>query len=157
MATPFIMDPHKNLVDCERAAEALRDYYLRAHRLLDRLMMTHGTSLARTKLLLLVASDGPVRSTDIASALGQAPRTVTEAIDALERDGLVRRDPDPDDRRAKRISVTAAGEAAIAASEPIRTRFLLDVFGTLEKDELDALVHMIGKMSDRIEELARES
>ena len=157
MATPFIMGPQEKLADCERAAEALRDYYLRAHRLVDRLMAMHGTSLARTKLLMLVASDGPVRSTDIASALGQAPRTVTEAIDGLERDGLVRRDPDPDDRRAKHISVTAAGEAAIAASQPIRNRFLLDVFGTLDKDELDALVRVIGKMSHRIEELAEES
>ena len=156
MATPFIMDPQKQLADCERAAEALRDYYLRAHRLLDRLMMTHGASLARTKLLLLVARGGPVRSTDIASALGQAPRTVTEAIDGLERDGFVRRDPDPNDRRAKRISVTAAGEAAIAASEPIRSRFLLDVFGTLETDELHELVRVIGKMSHRIEQLVEE-
>ncbi len=157
MATPFIMDPHKQLADCERAAEALRDYYLRAHRLVDRLMMAHGTSLARTKLLLLVARDGPVRSTDIASALGQAPRTVTEAIDGLERDGLVRRDPDPDDRRAKRISVTAAGKAAIAASEPIRNRFLLDVFGVLDEHERGELVRLTDKLSARIEELAGES
>ena len=157
MATPFIMDPHKKLADCERAAEALRDYYLRAHRLVDRLMMIHGTSLARTKLLMLVERDGPVRSTDIASALGQAPRTVTEAIDGLERDGLVRRDPDPDDRRAKRISVTAAGVAAIAASQPIRNRFLIDVFGTLDKDELDELVRVIDKLSTRIEELAEDN
>lgn len=156
MATPFIMDPQDKLAGCERAADALRDYYLRAHRLVDRLMAMHGTSLARTKLLMLVASDGPVRSTDIASALGQAPRTVTEAIDGLERDGLVRRDPDPDDRRAKRISVTAAGEAAIAASQPIRSRFLLDVFGALEKSELDELVRVIGKMNHRIEELAEQ-
>ncbi len=153
MATPFIMDPHQKLSDCERAAEALRDYYLRTHRLVDRLMTAHGTSLARTKLLMLVETDGPVRSTDIASALGQAPRTVTEAIDGLERDGLVRRDPDPDDRRAKRISITPAGVAAVAASQPIRNRFLVDVFGVLDSRERDELVRVIGKLSDRIEEL----
>lgn len=141
------------LADCERAAEALRDYYLRAHRLVDRLMAMHGTSLARTKLLMLVACDGPVRSTDIASALGQAPRTVTEAIDGLERDGLVRRAPDPDDRRAKRILITPEGEAAVAASQPIRAKFLVDVFSVLDAQERDELVRVIDKLSARIEEL----
>ena len=155
MATPFIMDPQENLAGCERTAEALRDYYLRAHRLVDRLMAAQGTSLARTKLLLLVETDGPIRSTDIASALGQAPRTVTEAIDGLERDGLVRRDPDPEDRRAKRISITPAGEAAVAASQPIRNQFLVDVFGILNQREREELIRVIDKLSARIEELDR--
>jgi DNA-binding MarR family transcriptional regulator len=156
MATPFIMDPQENLADCERAAEALRDYYLRAHRVVDRLMAQHGTSLARTKLLLLVSRSGSVRSTDIASALGQAPRTVTEAIDGLERDGLVRRDPDPDDRRAKRISVTPAGEVAIAASRPVRDRFMLDVFSAIDTDERAELVRLIDKLSARLDEMDGE-
>ncbi len=157
MATPLIMGPQETLEACDRSAEALREYYLRAHRLVDRLMAKQGTSLARTKLLMLVVRDGPVRSTDIASQLGQAPRTVTEAIDGLERDGLVRRDPDPDDRRAKRISVTPAGKAAIAASQPIRNRFLMDVFGVLDDSEHRELIRLIGKLSARIDELGEES
>lgn len=120
-------------------------------------MAAHGMSLARTKLLMLVEKDGPVRSTDIASALGQAPRTVTEAIDALERDGLVRRDPDPEDRRAKRISITPAGQAAFAASRPIRDQFLLDLFGALEDSEREELIRVIDKLSARIEELDKRA
>jgi len=150
------MDPHKKLAICERSADSLRDFYLRAYRLVDRQMAAQGTSLARTKVLMLVARDGATRSTDIASALGQAPRTVTEAIDGLERDGLVRRDPDPEDRRAKRISVTDAGKAAIEAAEPIRHRFFLDAFGVLDDDEHAEFVRLLGKLNQRLEEMSAE-
>jgi DNA-binding MarR family transcriptional regulator len=145
------------LADCERVAEALRDYYLRAHRVIDRRMTAQGTSFARHKLLIMIAKQGPMRSIDIAAALGQAPRTVTEGIDGLERDGLVRRDPDPDDRRAKRISLTEAGDAAVRASEPERARFIVDTLGVLTVAERDQLVALIGKLNGRLLELGAEA
>jgi len=83
--------------------EQMRDLHLRMHRLFNDRMRAQGASLAQLKLLLLIERCGEMRSTDIAEALGQAPRTVTEAVDAAERDGLVVRNPDPSDRRAKRI------------------------------------------------------
>jgi DNA-binding MarR family transcriptional regulator len=100
----------------ERAADALRDFYLRSHRVVDRIMTARGASFARAKMLAHIAREGALRSADLAVALDYAPRTVTEAIDGLERDGLARREPDPEDRRAKRISLTPAGIAAAEAA-----------------------------------------
>ena len=71
--------------DHTQAAEALRDFYLRSHRALDKLMSAEGSSLARTKILGHIERNSPVRSTDLAAAFGFAPRTITEAVDALER------------------------------------------------------------------------
>ena len=107
MATPLIMVPHNiSLAECEQAAELLRDYFRRSTRVIDRMMAGHGASYARARLLIEIAKQGPLRSSDLAASFNFAPRTVTEAIDGMERDGLVRRDADPDDRRAKRISLT---------------------------------------------------
>ena len=78
---------------------------------------------------------------------------MTEAIDGLERDGLVRRDPDPEDRRAKRISLTRAGVAAADATERSRIRYIETVFGALTPAECDALVDLIGKLNARLESL----
>lgn len=157
MASPLIVEPQDILTDCERVANALRDYYLRAHRVIERRMTVQGTSFARHKLLIMIARMGPTRSIDIAAALGQAPRTVTEGIDGLERDGLVRRDPDPDDRRAKRISITEAGNAAVRASEPERQRFIVDTLGLLTMDERNQLVTLLGKLNARLLELDAEA
>ena len=59
-------------------------------RLIDAHLAAQGASMARLKLLAFIAEQ-PRRSTDIASFFDQAPRTVTQAIDSLEQNGLVSR------------------------------------------------------------------
>lgn len=148
------MVPHDNrLSDGDQASAALRDFYLRSHRLIDRIMTAQGASFSRARVLMHIARGGPLRSIDLAESFGYAPRTVTEAIDGLERDGLVRRDPDPEDRRAKRISLTPAGIAAAAAAESSRVRYIEDVFGVLSAGECEEIVRVVGKLNERLAEL----
>ncbi|WP_307858057.1 MarR family winged helix-turn-helix transcriptional regulator [Cellulomonas fulva] len=52
----------------------------------------------------------------LAEALGVAPRSVTSKVDTAESDGLVRRLPDPTDRRATLVELTPAGHALLAES-----------------------------------------
>ena len=137
----------------ESVSDALRDFYFRSHRLIDRIMTEKGASFARTKILIYIARHGPVRSADVATTFGYAPRTVTEAIDGLERDGLVRRDADPHDRRAKRISLTPAGTEASEGAEASRVGYIESVYGGLTAAECAAIVAILGKLSDRLDEL----
>jgi len=139
--------------DYERVSEVMRDYHIRAHRLVDRMMTASGASFARTRMLLQISREGVARSIDLAGAFGYAPRTVTEAIDGLERDGLVRRDPDPNDRRAKIISLTEAGRAAAAGAEESRRQYIASVYGVFSPEECERLVALVGKLNDRLAEL----
>ncbi|MFH2008375.1 MAG: MarR family winged helix-turn-helix transcriptional regulator [bacterium] len=59
-------------------------------------------------LLVLWGGDG-VRSVDLAHRAGLEPSTMTGLLDRMARDGLVRREADPDDRRAQRIFLTDHG------------------------------------------------
>jgi DNA-binding MarR family transcriptional regulator len=139
--------------DYERAAEALRDFYRGSQRLMDRSMAARGVSFARARILKMVMAEGALRSTDLAASFGFAPRTVTEAIDGLERDGLVRRISDPADRRAKRIVLTPEGEQMAGVAEEARVAFLDDLFGVIDADECDAFVRVMGKLNARLREL----
>lgn len=122
--------------------------FLRIHRLLDRRMTAVGASLARTKLLLYLEDQvGEARAADIAEFFGLAPRTVTDALDALERDGMVRREPDPYDRRVKRLSITEAGRAATAATEPLRLAMMGQIFGVLDTSEREQLQGLLAKLA----------
>jgi DNA-binding MarR family transcriptional regulator len=58
---------------------------------------------------MLTAHEGGLRSSELAAHLHIAPRSATEVVDALEAKGLVRRSPDPTDRRATLVSLTARG------------------------------------------------
>lgn len=137
----------------DRVSEELRSFYLRSHRLMDRIMSARGASFAKSRLLTYIGREGTARSTDLASSFGYAPRTVTEAIDGLERDGLIKRVPDPVDRRVKRISLSPSGAAAALAAEESKKQYLESVFSVLDEGEREEIVRLMRRLNDRLAEL----
>ena len=135
----------------ETLASNLFSVFLRMHRLMNRRMAEQGASLARTKLLLFLAKRGPARAADIADFFDNAPRTVTEAIDGLERDGLVVRTPDARDRRVKQVSITDAGRRVTGETEPMRRALIDAVFGVLSSAEQAQLDDMLARMLAAVE------
>jgi DNA-binding MarR family transcriptional regulator len=76
----------------------------------------HGMSLWGYTVLVEVAN-GPARSQLTLAAAVPVDRTkLVTILDELESAGLVRRRPDPRDRRARLIEPTTAGSAALAAA-----------------------------------------
>ncbi|HZF46585.1 MAG TPA: MarR family transcriptional regulator [Sphingomonadaceae bacterium] len=136
--------------DLEPLVSAYAELYLDLMRTVDRRMADQGASLARTKLLLCLQKRGPLRATDIAEFFSQSPRTVTEAIDGLERDGLVERKPDPEDRRAKFIHVTPKGNEAAAKTEPLRRQLIEQTFGTLSDEEQAIMLRLLNKVAGNL-------
>ncbi|MEU3983250.1 MarR family transcriptional regulator [Streptomyces sp. NPDC026672] len=120
-----------------------------AHRVretVDRDMNAAGLSLSRAKVLRLLAERGDVHQAELAGALGQAPRSVTQAVEALERLGLVTRTADPQDRRRKTVALTDRGRAALTAGERAGMRSLQRLFGTLDARELAGLDALLGRV-----------
>jgi len=91
-------------------------------RVFDDGMSACGLTLARTKVLAQLQLGGAARPSVLAVEFGVAPRTITELVDTLERDGLVVRHPDPTDRRALLVALTSEGEAALAVADAARAR-----------------------------------
>jgi DNA-binding MarR family transcriptional regulator len=59
------------------------------------------TTLAQYRALVVLASRGPQRMSDLSQALGVAPSTAGRMCDRLVRKGLARRQRDRADRRAR--------------------------------------------------------
>lgn len=111
----------------------------RLRRLVDEHMARSGVSLARTRILQVLAGCGPVKQARLADELGLAARSVTQALEAMERDGLVRRVPDDVDRRAKVVTVTDQGARALADGEAAGDEILRRIFGALGEEQLERL------------------
>ncbi len=139
------------MCDYETLALRYSRIYLRFHRLLDRQMAAQGASLARTKMLHFIANNAPVRAADVADWFDLAPRTVTQAIDTMERDSLVVRVPDPDDRRAKRLDITDHGRQVLRQTEPLRRTLIAQAFGLLSDEEVGQFARILDKMEQAIE------
>lgn len=115
--------------DLSRLYQALR-------RRFDRTMTEQGISLTRIKMLTSIQEEsGAMRAADLAELYAVAPRTVTEALDLLERDGLIARVPDATDRRVKRLEVTIAGRDLLAVVEPLRKQLAHELFGVLDDQD----------------------
>lgn len=72
-----------------------------------------GLSQAQLNVLRILADAGePVALSTIAERFGCVRSNVTQLVDRLEVDGLVRRVDDPDDRRVTRAALTPAGRRA---------------------------------------------
>jgi DNA-binding MarR family transcriptional regulator len=83
------------------------------------------------------------RLTDVGAKLLCVKSTITRIVDRLEREGLVLRTPDPDDRRAQRLLLTTRGaairmEALTAHNDAIERR--MSVLSLSEQQQLQALL-----------------
>lgn len=69
-------------------------------------------SLERARILWQL-TESPRRSGELAQRCGLTPASVSELVDLLERDGLVRRSEGPTDRRVVVVEITARGRREI--------------------------------------------
>ena len=138
--------------------EQLGERYLQVHhrmyRAFDGGMSACGLTLARTKVLARLQLGGPARPSMLATEFGVAPRTITELVDILERDGLVARKADPTDRRALLVTLTGQGEAALAVAGATRTRLMKQVFGALEADDRATMARLLQTLDDAMAPLS---
>jgi MarR family transcriptional regulator for hemolysin len=85
-----------------RAARAVSQAFERA-------MAEAGGSAATWQVLLLVRSQSWEKQGQMAQALGITPATLTHHLNALEKQGLVRRWREAENRRAQRVELTDRG------------------------------------------------
>jgi DNA-binding MarR family transcriptional regulator len=121
----------------------------------DEHMTAGGLSLARTKVLQVLARLGPLRQNTLAAELRFAARTVSQTVESLERDGLVDRTPHPDDRRAKLVALTGAGTAALATGTAAGEQVLRHIFGDLDPNDLMKLDDLLNAVETGVARLAR--
>ena len=71
---------------------------------------------AHSAVMAHIDIEGGTRLTTIAARANITPQAAGELVDDLERLGYVVRQPDPDDRRAKRIVLTERGQDCVDAA-----------------------------------------
>ena len=95
---------------------------------------------------------GPMSQQELATGIGVDSGNLVDALDALEHDGLIRRDVDRADRRRRQLQLTASGKRrlrkGIAASERAET----EILGGLTRAELDALRASARRVYGRLRE-----
>lgn len=111
---------------------------------------------ARGYHVLHAAASGEHSQTELAEIVGLDKTTMVVTIDELERLGLAERRLSPDDRRARIIAVTTAGERKMTEADEVKERVQAEVLAELTPREgtalLGALERLVeGRLSEQAE------
>jgi DNA-binding MarR family transcriptional regulator len=120
----------------------------------EQVLTSYGTRHGRFNLLMmLLKSDGDATPAGLAEKTGVTRATISGLLDGLERDGLIERRTDPDDRRLIRVQLTAAGHSFLDKIRPGYSRWLSSIVEPLNEEERQQLVMLLEKIRTRLAEL----
>jgi DNA-binding MarR family transcriptional regulator len=137
-----LMKPIEMDMSAVEALAALRIAGKTLRMLQERWAEKHGLSEGRLGVMFRLFRQGDCPLGDLAEDLESTPRNITGLVDHLERDGLVERIPDPQDRRSVRARLTAAGRERIESIWREGLEHQHEVVEGMSKDDLAQLRHL---------------
>src|SRR5262249_5963796 len=120
-----------------------------------RLRRDFNTTLPRFDLMAqLERSAGGLRMSELSKRLMVSGGNVTGITDQLEREGLVTREPCPDDRRACTVRLTFGGLKRCREMAVQHEQWIIELLGGLSRDEKQAMINELGKVKMHINRTA---
>jgi DNA-binding MarR family transcriptional regulator len=144
--------------DLDPVTEALVERIGKIHKLLKRSLAEtaeeFGLTIEDWELLARLRWLGPpyrLTPGHLADQLSLSPAAMTGRLDRLEKRGLVRRVPDPGDRRSLKVELTEEGVHAwdrTVGVQAVKERLIAGVLSTGEKDVLNDMLRRLLKSLD---------
>jgi len=143
--TPWDNPRFRNWVAVLRAEKAVV-------RLLSRELAPLGLKIAQLDLLMNVHRHPGASQQELARRLLVGRSNITMLLPQLERDGLVVREPDPEDKRAFRLSMTKKGEELLQRALQVYTGIIDRVMAQSSAAECDQMGELMRRIVDELRE-----
>jgi DNA-binding MarR family transcriptional regulator len=113
------------------------------------LLAAHGLSMW-TYIVLCELARRPARmQSELAKAIGYDKTRLIDLLDALEHERLIRRLPDPEDRRARTVSLTPRGRRLQARAQADIREMEARALADLKPSERETLLAVLPRLADR--------
>ena len=99
-------------------------------------------------LELLLDSD-PMKPSDLIQHLSTTPAAITTLLDRMEKNGLIGRTRDVDDRRIVWITVSDKGRAEAERGRSIRSEMIEHSLDRISVHNQQLLVYLLGKVANQ--------
>jgi MarR family transcriptional regulator, organic hydroperoxide resistance regulator len=132
-----------------RMTQVITPYAIKSWRELD-------VPLAQLKSLLIIAGTGETHFSTLAQHLGVTPGDVTRIIERLVEQGLVSRNPSPEDRRVIRLQATNKGRNLLANLMESQTRHMARILEFMNLNDLQSLLNGISGLIQAMEKHQKE-
>jgi DNA-binding MarR family transcriptional regulator len=121
-------------------------HHARAHSLLDELGLYRGQP---PLLHVLVNEEGQSHS-ELAARLHVTPATMSKMVSRMEKAGVVRTGPDPDDQRVSRVYLTDHGRDLHRQAQAQMEQLEIETFRDLSEEERSLLQALMEQMRDNL-------
>ena len=115
-----------------------------------------GVTMPQLALLDWVAASPGCGAQEIADGLGLTAPTVSVRVRRLEREGLLERQPDPEDGRAIQLYLTAQGHALCQRARAFRQDKMQRLLDGLTSEEAMTLLTLLERAISSAEKEARQ-
>lgn len=132
----------------------LIEFYERFSAWEHRIVEGSGLALPYMHTLELLGLYGPTRMTDLAQKLCISTGTLTVRVDKLEKDGLVERTANPDDRRSLFIGLTNRGQALFNEHDKAHVQMTARLTADLTDSQKAQLQQLLLVLTDKFDTLA---
>ncbi|ANE47903.1 transcriptional regulator [Paenibacillus swuensis] len=89
-----------------------------------------------------------VKPSDLIHHLATTPAAITTILDRMEKNDLIRRERDANDRRIVWIHVTPKGESETRRGMEIRDKFIESYLNRISSHNQQLLIYLLGKVSN---------
>jgi DNA-binding MarR family transcriptional regulator len=122
---------------------------------LEALLASYGTSQGKFTVLMLLnrEPDVGVSPSDLAERSGVTRATITGLLDGLEREKLILRQGDRDDRRKAVVRLTPRGLKMLEAMLPSYYRQVSELMGCLSDSDKTKFVDLLMRVNERLPSL----
>ena len=119
----------------------------------EQAMADAGGSASLWQVLLLVRSKSWGTQSLMAEAMGVTSATLTHHLNGAERQGLVRRWREPENRRVQRVELTPEGEAMFERLRGVAMRHDQRLRAPFTEEEIEQMADLLDRMRQAVEAL----
>ncbi len=116
-----------------------------------------GFATAQLPVLAALKDGAALSQTELARRAKVEQPTMAQMIARMERDGIVRRAPDPADKRSSLIALTEAARARLPAGRAVLRQGNADMTQGLSAEETETLVNLLRRVLANVEAMEAQA
>jgi len=134
-------------------AEVFMSHSMREWR---RYVKSTGLSMPQFGVLMRLHHKGGCGISDISEQLDATPAAASQMVDRMLKEGWVERAEDPNDRRAKQVTLSAKGRALIENGMEARNRWAVSLLAHLPADQHAKITEVLRQLTEATRKMSAD-
>jgi len=126
------------------------------HRIADTQLREHGFAMGQLPVLMALKDGRPHSQAELARLAQVEQPSMAQLLARMERDGLVQRVPDPDDRRSRLVLLTPECRARMHESRAVMQALAAEALADFSAEDRAELGRLARRLAEKVDAMLAE-